>query len=179
MQKFAHVSRVAALAIVALIPVTSLAVANPAAAAVDMKSECKKNQGTLPKKCQQPGKKPGGLGPAKGSTAPVGDCEAMATNLADVASDIFLYGRSARRWPQLHFAGKSTTEESDRANAHAQQIGAKFTSALAASSYWPNRDLLERAIPWTRPDRSPIVGLSEAFEEIRAVVAANVEAGKC
>lgn len=179
MKTFALVSRMASLALVALVPVTTLAVASPATAA-DVRSECQKtDQGTSPKACQAPGKKPGGIRPPKGSTATGGDCEVMAAQLADVAFDIHSYGRSARRWNLLHFTGKSTSAESERANAHARQIGVKFTSALAASSYWGNRDLLTRAMSRTDPERSPNDGYEELFEHIRATVAAHVEAGLC
>jgi hypothetical protein len=167
-------------ALLALGSGTSVAMASPAAVAADGISECeKKGKKSGSRQCQQGAGKKNGTNPPKLKGQALGDCEAMNSHLADAASSVTRYRRSAVRIPALIFVGKPWEAETRIARDHLVQAEASFASARRASAFGPNREFLSEAIDLANFDIEPSASLGALLEELRRNVVANVDAGRC
>jgi hypothetical protein len=180
MKRFGIGTAICVAALLALGPGTSLAMASPAAVAADGISECdKKGKKTGSRQCQQGAGKKNGIDPPKLKGQALGDCETMNGHLADAASSITRYRKSAVRIPALIFVGKPWEAETRIARDHLLQAEASCASALRASAFGPNREFLSEAIDLANIDIWPSGSLGALLEDLRRNVAANIDAGRC
>ena len=166
--------------LLALGPVSSVAIASPAAVAVDRASECeKKGKKSGSRQCQQGGAKKNGVNPPKLKTLVLGECEAMADRLGTVEANINAYQRIARLFGAYIFAGKEASARK-RADDSLKRIRAAFAAALLLSEFEENQRLLRQGM-----DRQeyfpgePDAELAPFLENIRSRIAANLDASRC
>lgn len=180
MKRFVAAIGICVSSLLALGPVAGVATASPASVAVDRASECaKKGKKSDSRQCQQGAAKQGGVNPPKLKGQALGDCEAMKGYLANAASSVTRYRKSSARVTMMSFVGKSVEAETRIAIDHLQQAEASFTSALGASAFGRNKELLSEAIHLASFDPEPSATRGALLEDLRSNVAANIDSGRC